>query len=302
MNLFAPHLLECLAAIVEEGGFEKAAARLSITQSAVSQRLRSLETQVGTVLIVRGRPLKPTSAGRLLLKHTMQMRLLHTDLEHDLRDLSPGTTGSAREEDRVSIAVNADSIATWALPAFDKLVQLGLPLEIIADDQDFTQEWLREGQVQGCVTTLKQALRGCKVVSLGAMTYVAVASQAGIERFCPDGLSPHTFRQVPFIAFNRKDDLQAEFIGRAFRLKQVKLNQCFVPSSEGQVRAALAGWGASVVPELLVRPLLASGQLINLAPKASLRVNLYWHCWNLDSAVLNTLTNALVTTAARQLK
>jgi LysR family transcriptional regulator (chromosome initiation inhibitor) len=302
MNFFAPDLLECLAAIVEEGGFEKAAARLSITQSAVSQRLRSLETQVGTILIVRGRPLKPTSAGRLLLKHTMQMRLLHADLEHDLGDLSPGTTGSAREEDRVSIAVNADSIATWALPAFDTLVQRGLPLEVITDDQDFTQEWLREGQVHGCVTTLKQALRGCKVVSLGAMIYVAVASKAAIERFCPGGLSPHTFRKIPFIAFNRKDDLQAEFISRAFHLKHVHLNQCFVPSSEGQVRAALAGWGASVVPELLVRPLLASGQLINLAPSASLHVNLYWHCWNLDSAVLNALTTALVTSAAKELK
>jgi LysR family transcriptional regulator (chromosome initiation inhibitor) len=301
MNRFTPDLLECLAAIIEEGGFERAAQRLSITQSAVSQRLRSLETQAGTILIVRGRPLKPTPAGRLLLKHTMQMRLLHTDLEHDLRKLSPGTTSSAREADRVSIAVNADSIATWALPALDALVQQGLPLEIITDDQDFTQDWLREGQVLGCVTTLKLALRGCKVVPLGAMNYVAVASQAAIERFCPDGLSAHSFRQLPFIAFNRKDDLQAEFINRCFHLKQVRLNQCFVPSSEGQVRALLAGWGASVVPELLVRPLLASGQLINLASSQVLPVNLYWHCWNLDSAVLNTLTTAIIAAAAQAL-
>lgn len=301
MNRFTPDLLECLAAIVEEGGFERAAKRLSITQSAVSQRLRSLETQAGTILIVRGRPLKPTPAGRLLLKHTMQMRLLHTDLEHDLRKLSPGTTGSTREADRISIAVNADSIATWALPALDALVQQGLPLEIIADDQDFTQDWLREGQVLGCVTTLKPALRGCKVVALGAMTYVAVASQAVIDKFCPDGLSAHSFRQLPFIAFNRKDDLQAEFVSHSFNLKQVHLNQCFVPSSEGQVRALLAGWGASVVPELLVRPLLANGQLINLAPANALHVNLYWHCWNLDSAVLNALTAAIIAAAAQAL-
>lgn len=50
MSTFDPDALECLAAIVEEGGFERAAVRLSITQSAVSQRLRSLEVQVGTVL------------------------------------------------------------------------------------------------------------------------------------------------------------------------------------------------------------------------------------------------------------
>jgi LysR family transcriptional regulator, chromosome initiation inhibitor len=298
---FTPDLLECLAAIVEEGGFERAAKRLSITQSAVSQRLRSLETQAGTVLIVRGRPLRPTSAGRLLLKHAMQVRLLHTDLEQDLRKLSPGTNGSAHDEDRFPIAVNADSIATWALPAFDALVQQGFSLEIIADDQDFTQDWLREGQVLGCVTTLKHALRGCKVVSLGTMDYVAVATGAAIEKFCPDGFSQHSFRKMPFIAFNRKDDLQAEFIGRTFHLKDVNLKQCFVPSSEGQVRAALAGWGASVVPELLVRPLLATGQLTNLSPDSALQVNLYWHCWNLDSAILNALSAAVISAAGRSL-
>ena len=302
MTPITPDLLECLAAIVEEGGFEKAAKRLSITQSAVSQRLRTLETQTGTVLIVRGRPLKPTPAGRLLLKHTMQMRLLHTDLEHDLRKLSPSTTGTTQTEDRVSIAVNADSIATWALPAFAGLIKSGLPLEIIVDDQDFTQEWLREGQVLGCVTTLKKALRGCKVVSLGAMDYVAVASREAIQKYCPDGFTQHSFRKMPFIAFNRKDDLQTEFISRTFRLKQVHLNQCFVPSSEGQVRAVLDGWGASVVPELRVRPMLEEGRLINLAPTSVLQVSLYWHCWNLDSAVLNSLTAAVIAEAGRSLK
>ena len=302
MTPITPDLLECLAAIVEEGGFEKAAKRLSITQSAVSQRLRTLETQTGTVLIVRGRPLKPTPAGRLLLKHTMQMRLLHTDLEHDLRKLSPSTTGTTQTEDRVSIAVNADSIATWALPAFAGLIKSGLPLEIIVDDQDFTQEWLREGQVLGCVTTLKKALRGCKVVSLGAMDYVAVANREAVEKYCPDGFTQHSFRKMPFIAFNRKDDLQSEFISRTFRLKQVHLNQCFVPSSEGQVRAVLDGWGASVVPELLVRPMLEEGRLINLAPASALQVSLYWHCWNLDSAVLNSLTAAVIAEAGRSLK
>ena len=293
MTPFDPSALECLAAILEEGGFERAAARLSITQSAVSQRLRALETQVGTVLIVRTRPLKATQAGRLLLKHAMQMRLLRADLEHDFQDLMPGAGGASREEDRVSIAINADSIATWALPALDALVQAGMPLEIIADDQDFTHGWLREGQVLGCVTTLKQALRGCKVLPLGAMNYVAVASAHYAKQHCPEGLTPHNFRHLPFIAFNRKDDLQAEFVSKACGLKRVNLSQRYVPSSEGQLRTVLAGWGASVVPELLVADLLTSGQLVNLSPGYALPVSLYWHCWKLDSAVLDSLTQAL---------
>jgi len=301
MRTFDSDALECLASIVEEGGFERAAVRLSITQSAVSQRLRALEAQVGTVLLVRSRPVKPTSAGRLLIKHAMQMRLLRADLETDLHDLTPGA-GDRREEDRISIAINADSIATWALSALDPLVQAGLPLEIITDDQDFTHEWLREGQVLGCVTTLKQALRGCKVLPLGAMHYVAVASSAYAQTHCPQGLTPHNFRTIPYIAFNRKDDLPAEYVARAFGLRRVTLSQRFVPSSEGQVSAALAGWGASVVPELRVRALLESGELVNLAPLVTLPVDLYWHCWNLDSDVIDRLTAALAGAAARALR
>ena len=300
MRTFDADALECLAAIVEEGGFERAAVRLSVTQSAVSQRLRALEAQVGTVLLVRSRPLKPTSAGRLLIKHAMQMRLLRADLETDLQDLAPGL-GALKEEERISIAVNADSIATWALSALGPLVTEGLPLEIITDDQDFTHEWLREGQVLGCVTTLKDALRGCKVLSLGAMRYVAVASSAYAQVQCPQGLTPHNFRQIPFIAFNRKDDLQTEFVARACGLRRVSLSQRFVPSSEGQVRAVLAGWGASVVPELQVRSLLTSGALVNLAPGITLPVKLYWHCWNLHSVVIDRLTAALAGAAAAAL-
>ncbi len=301
MNTFDPAALECLAAIVEEGGFDRAAQRLSITQSAVSQRLRALEAQVGTVLIVRTRPLKPTSAGYVLLKHTKQVRLLRADVERELRELAPSATTGAREEERISIAVNADSIATWALPALDGLARRGLPLEIITDDQDFTHEWLREGQVLGCVTTVKQALRGCKVVSLGAMPYVAVARKDFAAQHLPQGLTPHNFRDVAFVAFNRKDDMQSEFIGRAFGLRRVTLRQLFVPSSEGQVRAVLAGWGVSVVPELLTRGLVAQGELVNVAPAAAVPVQLYWHCWNLQSDVIDQLSTALTQAASEAL-
>jgi LysR family transcriptional regulator (chromosome initiation inhibitor) len=223
-------------------------------------------------------------------------------LERDLKDLAPGVAGGGRDEERISIAINADSIATWALPALTALARQGLAMEIITDDQDFTHEWLREGQVLGCVTTLKQALRSCKMVPLGPMRYVAVADPDYAAQHCPQGLSPLNFRTLPFIAFNRKDGLQTEFIGRALHLKRVALSQLYVPSSEGQVRAVMAGWGVSVLPELQVRHHLSSGRLVNIAPGHVLPVELFWHCWNLDSAVLDALTATLTDAAAASLK
>ena len=118
-----------------------------------------------------------------------------------------------------------------------------------------------------------------------------------LERLGFEALTAHNFREIPFVAFNCKDDMQSEFVGKAFGLKRVMLNQLFVPSSEGQVRAVLAGWGASVLPRLLAQPLLDQGLLVNLAPACVLPIQLYWHCWNLESEVLDALTAALTHSA-----
>lgn len=74
-----------------------------------------------------------------------------------------------------------------------------------------------------------------------------------------------------------------------------------LPSSEGQVHAVAAGWGAGVLPQLLVRQQLASGEFVDLAPGHALPIALYWDCWNLESQVLDTLTQALSAGAAQAL-
>ncbi|HEY1227043.1 MAG TPA: LysR substrate-binding domain-containing protein, partial [Ramlibacter sp.] len=94
---------------------------------------------------------------------------------------------------------------------------------------------------------------------------------------------------------------QCEFVARAFGLRRVALRQLFVPSSEGQVRAVLAGWGVSVVPQLLVQGLLEQGALVDALPGQRLPIQLYWHCWNLQSEVLDSLTRALQENAERTL-
>ena len=182
------------------------------------------------------------------------------------------------------------------------MARQGLPIEIIADDQDFTHERLREGQVLGCVTTLKAALRGCKVSSLGYMNYVVVATpELALQKLAGQPLGKHNFRALPFVAFNRKDDMAGEFVSKALGLKSVQLEKMFVPSSEGQVRALRADWGAAVLPQLLVQADIDNGKLVNLCPAYALPITLYWHCWNLQSEVLDALSKALHAAALQDL-
>jgi len=277
MNAFDPAALDCLAALADDGSFERAAQRLSITQSAVSQRLRALESQIGQLLVVRSRPLRLTEPGKVLLRFARQLHAMRADVAREL-----GVNPSPDE--RLPIAVNADSLATWVPPALDALVHEGLSLELVVDDQDFTHDWLRQGAVLGCVSTVSEALRGCRVVPLGEMRYIAVVSPGFIDQQLQgsaQGLNRGNFSRLPFLVFNRKDDMQQQWVSRAFGVRDPRLRERFVPSSEAYVRAALMGWGVGVVPEIQVRDLLEGGALVALRPDVTVNVNLFWHQWKL---------------------
>lgn len=294
--------LDCLAALADERSFERAAHALNITQSAVSQRLRGLEAQVGQPLVVRSRPLRLTEPGKVLLRFARQLQALRADVSRELGQ-------QAAPQERLPIAVNADSLATWVLPALDPLVQQGLRqgfgLELVVDDQDFTHDWLRQGEVLGCVSTVSQALRGCVVQPLGRMRYVAAVSPAFAQRHLPQGLSAANFAQLPFLVFNRKDDNQVQWVAKAFGLRSPRLLERYVPSSEAYVHAIRMGWGVGVAPELQLAPLIARGELLAVRPEVRIEVMLHWHQWKLQpdqpgapAALLDQIGHALAAGAA----
>ena len=173
------------------------------------------------------------------------------------------------------------------LGALDALVHAGqregYGLELIVDDQDFTHDRLREGEVLGCVSTVSMALRGCSCQPLGHMRYIAVASPAFMAEAMPAGLNEANFARLPFIVFNRKDDMQAQWVASAMGVRDPRLKERFVPSSEAGARAAVMGWGVAVIPELLARPHLDAGALVAIRPEVTIDVALYWHQWKLGT-------------------
>ena len=103
--------LAALAAILRTGSFDGAAAELGLTQPAISLRIKTLEDRVGAILIRRGRPCTATPTGARLNRHAEEVGLLEKTLTADLGGLLP-------DRDRpLRLAINADSLATWVLPA-----------------------------------------------------------------------------------------------------------------------------------------------------------------------------------------
>jgi LysR family transcriptional regulator, chromosome initiation inhibitor len=287
--------LAALAAVVQEGSFERAARLLSVTPSAVSQRVKSLEERLGRVLVARGTPCTATEAGRLLCRHVEHVGMLEQDLRVEL----PQLTRSIGDKGRVTlrVAVNADSLGTWfigAIAAFSDAERA--LLDVALDDQEHTIEWLRAGDVLAAVTAHAQPVQGCNSVSLGRLKYLAVASPTFIAKHFPDGVTAASLANAPSLAFNRKDTLQAQWIRRAIR-KPVETPNHWLPSTQAFIDASLAGVGWGMNPECLVRTHLDTGRLVELVPGRGLHVPLYWQHTRLQVPMLNRLTNAVVKAA-----
>jgi LysR family transcriptional regulator, hydrogen peroxide-inducible genes activator len=62
------HEIRCFQAVIDAGGFSRAAERLDLSQSAVSQAIANLEHRLGTVLLRRGNPPQLTEAGIRMLR------------------------------------------------------------------------------------------------------------------------------------------------------------------------------------------------------------------------------------------
>ena len=289
--------IEALAKVIQEGGFERAAQALFLTQSAVSQRVKQLEESSGQILISRTTPPQPTAAGRVLLKHYRQVKLLEEGLSSEL------ATSSATEMTTLSIGVNADSLAHWFLPAISPLLQkMDLLIDLRVDDQEQTHSYLREGEVVGCVSTEANAMQGCKVEKLGIMTYRLLATSDFIERWFSDGLSLESSKHAPAVIYNRKDRLHYRFFQQYLDMTPKTIAAHYIPAPEQFLQVISAGYGYGMVPDWQGTELVNSGQLQELLPGAVLQLDLYWHCWNLAARPLQDFSAQLVIEARKHLE
>lgn len=286
-----PAQLAALAAVHRRGSFDLASADLHVTPSAISQRIKALEETVGTLLIRRGQPCRATETGLRLIRHHDEIALLERTLAIDLPALSSGPT-------TLRIAVNADSLATWVIRAL--AATEGFLFDLVIDDQDVSQEWLRRGEVVAAITAHPGPLQGCDTLALGRLRYRATASPAYVARWFPQGVTPEALTRAPALTFSDQDRLQDRWIARlAPDGRCPAYSSHRMASSQAFVDACLAGLGWGLNPEPLVAPHLAAGSLVELLPDSALDVPLHWQFTRLAAPALTPVTTA-IRAAARQ--
>lgn len=284
---FDPNHLSALAAVLRHGSFDGAASALHVTPSAISQRIKALEERVGTILINRGPPCSGTPAGLRIAKHAEDIGLLETALTRDLHL----DTGHLAQHLRV--AINADSLATWFVPAMARVPDVLFDLEL--DDQDHSADWLKRGAVSAAVTSTA-AIAGCDAYPLGSLRYIATASPAFVQRWFRGGVTAASLNTAPNLVFNAKDGLQRQWMSRQ-KAPRAAPPCHYLPSTQAFVDAAIAGLGWGMNPEILVRSAIDQGHLQELTHTATLDVPLVWQVSRILSPALKPVTDAVVKTA-----
>ncbi len=278
--------LAALAAVLREGSFEAAARSLSITPSALSQRVRQLEQRIGGVLIQRGRPCRVTPLGEPLLRHAQQVALLEQQLWGDAR-------AAPTDAVPLAVAVNADSLSTWFLQAAAAVArEAGVLLDLRVDDEGHTQEALRRGEVLAAVSARAAPVQGCRSLRLGRLRYRACASPAFVERHFAAGLNARSLAIAPCLRFDAKDELQHRWLRRLTR-RELQPPCHRLPSSTGFVQACEAGLGWALNPEPLIGEALRSGRLVDLAPAQPFDVLLHLQISRLQLPALQALERAV---------
>lgn len=299
MPTLDPNQLETLVVIAEEGTFDAAARRLHITPSAVSQRIRALERAAGQVLVRRTTPCSPTRAGEPLIRHGRQLRLLLAEAAATLNDGDePGESAGDTVID-LSVVVNADTLATWFRPVLEEVATWErTALRITVEDQGYSADALRRGEVLAAVTSEPKPVQGCTVEPLGRLRYTPGANPTLIERHRKGrGID---WGAIPMIVFNEKDHLQDEVLAAHRATRPPVVHR--VPSSHDFHEAIRRGLGWGMLLDAQAESDLETGATIPLPGARPIDVQLFWQRWRLDSIALDDLSETVRRAARSQLR
>ena len=248
-------------AVAREGSFTKAAAKLGVSQSALSQTLRNLEARLGLRLLTRTtRRVSPTEAGERLMQ-AVGPRLEEVEAElaalTALRDKPAGTV-------RISAGEHAAELILW--PAIAKLLPSypDIAIEIVVDNglTDIVAERLDAGVRLG-----EQIDKDMIAVRIGPEMRMAVVGSpsyfAGRKRpRTPQDLTAHNCINLRMPTAGGLYAWEFEKGGRSLRVRVE--GQLVFNTATLAVKASLAEGGLAFVPEDRVLPDIKDGRLVRV--------------------------------------
>ena len=250
--------LRALIAVGQERSFTKAAAKLGVSQSALSQTVRELEERLGVRLLTRTtRSVSPTEAGERLL-HTVGPRFEEIEAElaaiRELREKPAGT---------IRITATENAADTILLPKLAKLLPEypDIKVEIIIDYglTDIVAQRYDAGVRSG-----EQVAKDMIAVRIGPDMRMAVVGAPSYFKTRPEPKKPQDLIDHNCITLRlpTHGGLYAWEFEKGGRELRVRVDgQLTYNTTAQELNAALAGLGLAYVPEGMAQPHLAKGRL-----------------------------------------
>jgi DNA-binding transcriptional LysR family regulator len=285
--------LVAFLAVGRERSFTKAAAKLGVSQSALSHTVRGLEARLGVRLLARTtRSVSPTDAGERLL-HTLGPRFEEIDAElaalRELRDKPAGT---------IRITATEYALDTFLWPKLAKFLREypDIKVEIIVDNAltDIVAQRFDAGVRVG-----EQVAKDMIAVRIGPDMRMAVVGAPSYFRKRSEPKKPQDLigHNCINLRLSTHGGLYAwEFEKDAREIKVRVEGQLVFNGTFQMLNAALAGFGLAYVPEDLAQPHLAKGRLVRVlegwCPPYS-GYHLYYPSRRQSSAAFALLVDAL---------
>ena len=250
--------LVAFVAVAHERSFTKAAAKLGVSQSALSHTMRELEARLGVRLLSRTtRSVAPTEAGERLL-HTLAPRFEEIDAEL-------AALGELREKPAGTIRIAATEYAVDAVlwPKLAKFLRQypDIKVEMFMDNgmTDIVAQRFDAGVRDG-----EQVAKDMIAVRIGPDLRMAVVGTPSYFKMRPEPKRPqdligHDCINLRLLTHGGLYAWEFEKGGRELRVRvdgQLTFN-----GTNQMLNAALAGFGLAYVPEDLVKPYLAKRRL-----------------------------------------
>lgn len=283
--------LEVLRTVEREGNLERAAKSQSVTKSALSQTLATLDYRMGAVTLDRKR-MRPTRFGVKLCRHLEHVALLERGFFADHRDLF---NVSGAESVTLRIGVPDDAIASWLTEVVCRVrpPNQALLFDIEVMNGKSAKRAMTENRLCGAVTTCCEAQLGFRTNALGNHVMRAVAAPDFVGRHFKRGVDSKRLSRATLIQYAPDDPWATRWL-ESVQFEGELPAPHVLPSAYGIANACLAGAGWAMCSSLLVADHLQSGELVDLIPGSGIAESLAWHVSDPVAKAVQPVTDLLL--------
>ena len=278
---------DAFSAVVETGSFEKAGKKLCVSQSAISQRVRLLEERLGNVLLVRERPCKPTPFGAELFAYLQRVSLLENVFLKSVIDNNKFKP--------LPIAASIGTFESLLFPILAKYcLSESITIDVKIDTLCNTIELLKRGEVQACITSESEIIRGCTSVYLGNMVYCLVASENFINKWFKNGINRESLRLAPLVLFNKNERIYFDFLESNFGLKKSMIPFHIIPSTDSYISGLACDMGYGIMPICKINQDLSNQGIKEISKEYRIKIPLYWHQLSYLSPAVSIMNDIII--------